>query len=236
MDSLEREAKERKKKFIALASLPLCMGFFVWRVQTTTSAAPPPKPPPPPVVAQAAPAVAAAAGPVLSLERQRVVEVPLGDKDPFIASIDLAPATAANPASPVGPSGIPKQVLVTELGPSVSPLPPVNPALNTFGTPPGIPVGPSAAVNPVPAMSQTPAAPVAPPMPYVLCGIVKGNPDVAVLRHFDGSRRIVRTGDALDGRFRLESIQETAVVITGDGDSKTLRLGGDVPVAPAARK
>jgi hypothetical protein len=65
---------------------------------------------------------------------------------------------------------------------------------------------------------------------------VKGNPDVAVLRHFDGSRRIVRAGDALDGKFHLTSIQESTVVVTGDGDSKTLRIGGEIPVAPAAKK
>jgi alkanesulfonate monooxygenase SsuD/methylene tetrahydromethanopterin reductase-like flavin-dependent oxidoreductase (luciferase family) len=69
MDSLEREALERKKKLIALGCLPLSVGFFMWRLQGSTSAAPPPKAPPPPVTAQAAPAVAAAAGPVLSLEK-----------------------------------------------------------------------------------------------------------------------------------------------------------------------
>lgn len=237
MDSLEREARERKKKVIALASLPLCMGFFVWRLQTTTVAAPPPKAPPPSVVAQAAPAVAAAAGPVLTLEKQRVVEVPLGEKDPFMASVDLTPATnTAPPPQFSAPNTKTMPVAVTEIGPSVSALPPANPTLNSFGAPSGVGTGPSVAVKPLPTGPETLAAPVAPPMPYVLCGIVKGNPDVAVLRHFDGSRRIVRAGDALDAKFRLSSIQETAVVITGDGDSKTLRLGGDVPVAPVVKK
>lgn len=231
MDSLEREAKERKKKMIALASLPLCMGFFIWRVQTTTVAAPPPKAPPPPVVAMAAPAVAAAAGPVLSLEKQRIVEVPLGDKDPFIPTVNLdvspVPVTPGPPPQMTG-----KPVMVTELT-GISPLPPTNPTLNSFGTPTPVTKPPADISKPVVPVV---AAPTVPPMPYVLSGIVQGNPDVAVLRHFDGSRRIARVGDELDTKFRLVAIQESTVVLEGSGEKKTLRLGGDAPATPPVKK
>jgi hypothetical protein len=231
MDSLEREAKERKKKMIALASLPLCMGFFVWRVQTTTVAAPPPKAPPPPVVAQAAPAVAAAVGPILSLERQRVVEVPLGEKDPFIQTVNLDVVTGMT--APMQTPQMPvKPVMVTEL-PPITPLPLANPTLNTFGSPTPVTAPPALVTNPVVPVLTTPTAP---PMPYVLSGIVQGNPDVAVLRHYDGSRRIARLGDELDSKFRLVAIQESTVVLEGAGEKKTLRLGGDVPATPPAKK
>jgi hypothetical protein len=232
MDSLEREAKERKKKIIALGSLPLCMAFFVWRVQSTTVAAPPPKAPPPSVVVQAAPAVAAAVGPVLSLEKQRIVEVPLGDKDPFIAIAGLDGPVEPPPISTTEPIrfDMSKPMMVTELGPTVSSLPPANPSLNSFGPPPTIVV---------PTTDPTPNAvvtPVAPPMPYSLSGIVMGNPNVAVLKHYDGSRRIARIGETLDRKFRLITIDETSVVIEGGGESKTLRLGGDTPAPPPAKK
>lgn len=231
MDSLEREAKERKKKMIALVSLPLCMAFFVWRVQSTTVAAPPPKTPPPSVVAQAAPAVAAAAGPVLSLEKQRIVEVPLGDKDPFMAAVGVDGPIDSLQASRPGPIpiGMTNPVMVTELGPTVSPLPPANPSLISFGAPSAISVP---TTEPPPNAVVTP---VAPPMPYALSGIVMGNPDVAVLKHYDGSRRIARNGEALDRKFRLTAIDETSVVIEGGGDTKTLRLGGDTPAPPAKK-
>lgn len=231
MDSLEREAKERKKKMIALVSLPLCMGFFVWRVQTTTVAAPPPHAPPPPVVAMAAPAVAAAVGPILSLEKQRIVEVPLGDKDPFIQAVYMVVPVAPIALRPI--AGMPaKPIEISELH-GMAPLPPVNPMLNTFGSP--TPVTPQPAVV-VGQGASVPAAPVAPPMPYVLSGIVQGNPDVAVLRHFDGSRRIARVGDELDTKFRLVAIQESTVILQGAGEKKTLRLGGDAPATPPAKK
>ncbi|HEY3411484.1 MAG TPA: hypothetical protein VGM51_00355 [Armatimonadota bacterium] len=229
MDSLERETRERKKKMIALASLPLCLGFFLWRIQTTTVAAPPPKAPPAPVVAQAAPAVAAAVGPVMSLEKQRIVEVPLGDRDPFVQTVKLA-ETGAPSASPAGTTS--KPVLVTEL-PNMTPLPTVNPMLHSFGTP-----TPVTAPSPLVTKPGTlvAAAPVAPPMPYVLSGVVQGNPDVAVLKHFDGSRRIARVGDILDPKFRLVAIQETTVVLEGGGEKKTLRLDGETPAATPAKK
>lgn len=212
MDSLEREALEKRKKLIALGCLPLSVGFFVWRLQGSTSAAPPPKAPPPPVVAKAAPAVAAAAGPVLSLEKNKVVAVPVSGKDPFrpafaLISVDKTPVETTNKPvvsdTPVRMAGLPSLPL---------------PTLKPFG-PPAEPAG-STVVTPI-----GPPKPAIPVVPYMLTGIVKGSPDVAILRHADGSRRIARVGDMLDGKFRLAAIEETSVRIEGAGLHKRLELG-----------
>lgn len=227
MDSLEREALEKKKKMIALGCLPLSVGFFVWRLQSGTSAAPPPAAPPPPVVAKAAPAVAAAVGPVLSLEKRKVVAVPVSGKDPF------TPAFALFTMEKPGAAKAEKPV-ITEPSPPMPGLPNLPmPGLKPFAPPLAPEVKtPEAAV---------PAKPAAPVVPYTLTGIVKGSPDVAILRHADGSRRIARVGDLLDRKFRLAAIEETAVRIEGAGIQKTLELGQSgfnvlaPEAAPAAR-
>ncbi|HEY3267773.1 MAG TPA: hypothetical protein VGM37_12655 [Armatimonadota bacterium] len=224
MDSLEREAQERKKKAIALASLPLCLGFFVWRLQSTTKAAPPPKAPPLPVVAKAAPAVAAALGPIATLQKTRIVSVPVGDRDPFAAAFRLT-IPAAKPPMSVKP-------ITTGIRPGSfmgAPLP----VLRPFGTP----QPPSVQPNPSPTLSPAgPAEPAIPVMPFTLTGVVKGFPDVAILRHVDGTRRIARVGDRLDNRYRLASIGENSVVLEGGDGLTTLQLGGDLPVPPSLDK
>lgn len=212
MDSLEREALEKKKKMIALGCLPLSVGFFVWRLQGSTSAAPPPPAPPPPVVAKAAPAVAAAAGPVLSLEQKKVVAVPVSGRDPFKPAFSLTPPvdySATNKAT--------DKPVITEPPVRLAGLPTLPmPDLKPFGPPPPLSVK---------LPQDVPVKPAAPVIPYVLTGIVKGSPDIAILRHADGSRRIARVGDMLDKKFRLAAIEETTVRIDGAGIQKTLELG-----------
>jgi hypothetical protein len=222
MDSLEREALERKKKLIALGCLPLSVGFFVWRLQGSTSAAPPPPPPPPPVVAKAAPAVAAAAGSVPALQLKKMAAIPKSGKDPFRPAFALNTGESAKPA-PKDPAG----TVATELPTRLATLPTLPmPGLRPFEPLPN----PNAPVKPL----APPAKPAAPVVPYVLTGIVKGQPDVAILRHADGSRRIARVGDLLDQKYRLAVIEETSVRIEGAGIKKTLELG-EAGFNPAAR-
>jgi hypothetical protein len=212
MDNLEREALERKKKMIALGCLPLSVGFFVWRLQGSSNAAPPPPPPPPSVTAKAAPTVAAAAGPVLKLEKGKIVAVPTGGRDPF------KPAFATTPPKNAGTARKPVTAAPAFEPPTrIATLPPLPDAgLRPFGAPPAPAVGAPPSVVPAPA---------APVVPYMLTGIVKGFPDIAILRHADGSRRIARVGDLLDQKYRLAAIDVTSVRIEGAGIKKTLELG-----------
>jgi hypothetical protein len=212
MDNLEREALERKKKLIALGCLPLSVGFFVWRLQGSSNAAPPPPPPPPSVTARAAPTVAAAAGPVLKLEKRKIVAVPTGGRDPFKPAFATAPpksaGTVGKPAPPPAAFEPPTRLA------TLPPLP--DAGLRPFGAP----SAPGANVQPPVVL-----APAAPVVPYMLTGIVKGYPDIAILRHADGSRRIARVGDLLDQKYRLAAIDVTSVRIEGAGIKKTLELG-----------
>lgn len=236
MDNLEREARERKKKVMALASLPLSVGFFVWRLQDNTSAAPPPPPPPDPIVQKAAPEVQKAAGAVLTLEKekQKVVVVTVSGKDPFRPAFSILPPVERPAAAPQ-----PVKTRITELLPTRMPMP--LPPLRPFEPEPAMPT--MTGIPPVrptlePAQPIGPVEPTRPAMPYVLTGIVKGNPDIAILRHWDGSRRIARVGDGLDKTYRLTMIEESFVMVSGDGDAISLRLGGDVrpTVAPEDKK
>lgn len=226
MDNLEREARERKKKIVALASLPLSVGFFVWRLQDNTSAAPPP-PPPAPIVQKAAPEVQKAAGVVPVLEKERVVVVAGGSRDPFRPAFSTVP-----PAQQSTPAPAPEKTAVVEMPIPMKPMP--LPQLQPFEPTlvPALPVpAPVPSVAPVPTK---PVEPARPEMPYFLTGIVKGNPDIAILRHWDGSRRIARVGDELDKTYRLTLIEESFVMVSGHGDATPLRLGGDIRPMPAA--
>jgi hypothetical protein len=141
------------------------------------------------------------------------VAVPVSGRDPYKPAFVLKTVDQPGPATKPDP-----KVTATETPVRLAGLPPLPaPGLNSFGPPP-------APVVKTPEVSA-PVKPAAPVVPYMLTGIVKGRPDVAILRHADGSRRIARVGDMLDRKFRLAAIEETAVRIEGAGIEKTLELG-----------
>lgn len=223
MENHDREAQERKKRAIAIAFLPLSVAFFMWRLQANTTAAPPPPKPPDPIVKKAAPRIEVVAGPIRDLERSKVLVARQVGVDPFIPAFSLAVKDASAAAAPP-PAEEPPVVTEVSLPTGLPALPPLKP----FAPPSVIARPAEAPVKPIPPQIIAEAA-QRPDMPWTLTGIVKGDPDMAILRHWDGSRRIARGGENLDKAYRLSSIEETFVVLSGGGKTATLRLGAEAP-------
>lgn len=210
MDEFRKEEREKKQKIIAMALLPLSVGFCVWRLSSNPKAAQP-KVDTPAVQQEVVTREVTAKSP---LAQVKLVAVPAVARDPFVPAIAVENQNQA-------PKPVETAVNITEKPmpmlrlPNITSEPP--PTLNTF------PAIRPTIIDPPDAPSVEPAEPV---MPYVLTGVVQGDPDVAILRHTDGSRRVVRSGDALDPSYRMVSIAETTVIVAGNGDTFQLKLGG----------
>jgi len=118
--------------------------------------------------------------------------------NPLVPSGRQMSSPAASPSRPAGPAA-------TQLPPSAL-FPPTLPPL--FG--PG----------------QAPVTGVTPgPDVLYLSGIIKGNPDIAVLRRGE-NRYIVHQGDLIEGRYRVMAIGPGRVTLREGKNSYTLKLGG----------
>ena len=152
-----------------------------------------------------------------------------GMRDPFaVGYSDTAAGPGSVPSTPALPALMPgKQVAaVGRLSPMpISPAPmfglpsaPPLPGGNHGQALPGLPLGPSA-----PAVSIT-AAP-APPA-WIVTGVLAGaDGKVAILRSGD-ARRIVRSGDFVDGTYRVTAVSRTAVILRHGLAVYQIKLGG----------
>lgn len=152
-----------------------------------------------------------------------------GMRDPFaVGYSDTAAGPGSVPSTPALPALMPgKQVAaVGKLSPMpISPAPmfglPLAPPLpggNHEQALPGLPLGPSAL-----AVSIT-AAP-APPA-WTVTGVLAGaDGKVAILRSGD-ARRIVRSGDFVDGTYRVTAVSRTAVILRHGLLVYQIKLGG----------
>jgi hypothetical protein len=214
MEDFEREEKQKKRKTIALTALPFSLIFCIWRLQMNPKAAPPP----------AAPAAVKHVGttapsPAVAGLVKRLT-VATYTKDPFTPLVSFA-----EPNAPVKVAVTQPPVKLTEMFRGGLPMPgSMLTPLRPFEAPAvTVPEPHSAAPRVFPTVNPT--APEKPEMPYTLTGVVLGSPNVAILRHSDGSRRVARAGDMLDGTFRLVSIGEDTVTVAGDGQRFELKLG-----------
>ena len=97
--------------------------------------------------------------------------------------------------------------------------------------PPYVPtIGPIPPIGPGPSNTQTQAAgppkPVEEPFPpFVLTGIITGRTNVAIIRLGEG-RYIVREGQLISGTYEVVSVSQEGVLLSRDGRSVFLKLGG----------
>jgi hypothetical protein len=212
---------EIKKKLIALAALPLSVGFLVWRLQSNTQAAPPPQPP---AVTTIVEAPAPEVSPMTAAGVRQVVAVPVSTRDPFVPQMKTtvdrgsseataAPAPASNIPSTPSPNLPPLPALTVEGGGLHAFAPP------EMQLPPLMPSEPSAPAEP--------AEPAKPVVPYHLSGVLKGSPDLAILRHSDGTRHLVRLGDMIDEDYRLVMVTENSARLSSKDKNHTLYVGGE---------
>jgi type II secretory pathway component PulC len=82
---------------------------------------------------------------------------------------------------------------------------------------------PGAMSAPQPTGQQPPQGESAKPS-LTLTGIVRGKPDMAILRK-DDQRYFVKVGETVDG-YRVQSISNQQVVLAGPQGKVTLRMGG----------
>lgn len=88
------------------------------------------------------------------------------------------------------------------------------PALFAWGAPPQIESS-SASTPPAPAApDEPPPAPHPPPLPYTLIGRLEDSGQVMALLAGPTRTLSARTGDVLDGQWRIDSIQPNAVTLT----------------------
>lgn len=213
MEDFDREEKQKKRKMIALTALPFSLVFCIWRLQMNPKAAPPPAAP---AAIKASPAKTASPA-VAGLVKRLTVST--YSKDPFTPLVAFAEPGSAMKVTAAPP------VRLTEMFRGGLPMPGATlTPLRPFEAPSvSVPEAHPVATPVYPAVSPT--EPDKPAMPYMLTGVVMGNPNVAILRHNDGTRRVARTGDMLDGTFRLVAIAGDTVTITGDGERFELMLG-----------
>lgn len=212
MEDFEKEEIQKKRKTLALTALPFSLVFCIWRLQMNPKAAPPPAAPAAVKHVSTTAPSPAAAGMVKRLA------VATYTKDPFTPLVSFEDSTTPAKVAVSQPP-----VRLTEMFHGGLPMPgstltPLRPFEAPVVTVPQM-------VKPSTAPAASPTVPDKAEMPYTLTGVVLGSPNVAILRHSDGSRRVARAGDMLDGTFRLVAIGEDTVTIAGDGNRFELKLG-----------
>lgn len=62
---------------------------------------------------------------------------------------------------------------------------------------------------------------------FSVIGVIRGSRNVAVIKTGGGGSSIVREGQTIDGKYKVESISSGMVLIKHEGRSVVLRLGGN---------
>jgi hypothetical protein len=131
---------------------------------------------------------------------QAVVPPAPATRDPFSPAMDVSTRLAAGP-----PRGIGGQV--PPFIPPIGPIPPI-------GT------------GPTSTQAAGPSKPVEEPFPpFVLTGIITGRTNVAIIRLGEG-RYVVREGQLISGTYEVVSVSQEGVLLSRDGRSVFLKLGG----------
>ena len=153
-----------------------------------------------------------------------------GMRDPFVVGYVDPASQPAPPAAPAPKAAAPAKTAglqvasIREVSPASVAAPAVPFGLKGF---PALGAAPA-----VPTAPKKPAAPEAPAAPaWTVTGVLQGGADqVAVLRSGE-ARRIVRTGDSVDGLYRVVSVTRSAVVLRHGTTFYHLTLGAVMPGA-----
>lgn len=128
-------------------------------------------------------------------------------RDPFVPQIDLNVPVGMSVQTKLPPPVFPAGKL-SGLGPIVPPMSFTRDITVTTNDP--------SAKEPDPDPSQT----------LRLTGIIQGAVNVAILRGADNARYIVREGQSIDGKYRVDLVTRFGVRLSHNGNSYLLSLGG----------
>lgn len=100
--------------------------------------------------------------------------------------------------------------------------------IENSGNVPGINVN---AINPFiqpnVQVAVQPEAHQPPPEPqFVLTGIIRGSQNVAIIKSDSGGRHVVREGQLIDGRYKVQSVSDDGVVLVNQNRRIFVKLGG----------